>query len=306
MNTLKTADKPEIYTRRRLNALYREAGLKDNAFRTLRKYFCAMANLYGIVTLAKAYEIISSQSPRLVTKDEFLAFVDVARHECENYYLLNQEEIGTGTAGDVMEQEIIVRDVIDGGLPVYEELKQDQAGKPWYVPKKTALLAYDDVNYYEETPASDALVQFLISGLHLTLADAGKVFHEILLHVRSGDMSQQALFRRLGRMGLRFQKREDMLRFVELCAAFHNNSRLQANRGYTPFEIKAMKPETETAGVTADQMRKDVLEAGFPSRRQSGIAMPAPAASAHGKGKVGRNDPCPCGSGKKYKKCCGR
>jgi preprotein translocase subunit SecA len=27
-----------------------------------------------------------------------------------------------------------------------------------------------------------------------------------------------------------------------------------------------------------------------------------PAAS---EGKVGRNDPCPCGSGKKYKKCCG-
>ena len=23
-------------------------------------------------------------------------------------------------------------------------------------------------------------------------------------------------------------------------------------------------------------------------------------------GKVGPNDPCPCGSGKKYKKCCGR
>jgi SWIM/SEC-C metal-binding protein len=22
--------------------------------------------------------------------------------------------------------------------------------------------------------------------------------------------------------------------------------------------------------------------------------------------KVGRNDPCPCGSGKKYKKCCGQ
>jgi len=22
--------------------------------------------------------------------------------------------------------------------------------------------------------------------------------------------------------------------------------------------------------------------------------------------KVGRNDPCPCGSGKKYKHCCGR
>ena len=26
----------------------------------------------------------------------------------------------------------------------------------------------------------------------------------------------------------------------------------------------------------------------------------------HESPKVGRNDPCPCGSGKKYKKCCGR
>jgi preprotein translocase subunit SecA len=22
--------------------------------------------------------------------------------------------------------------------------------------------------------------------------------------------------------------------------------------------------------------------------------------------KIGRNDPCPCGSGKKFKKCCGK
>ncbi len=32
-------------------------------------------------------------------------------------------------------------------------------------------------------------------------------------------------------------------------------------------------------------------------------AAPAPAAPG---AKVGRNDPCPCGSGKKYKKCCGK
>lgn len=31
---------------------------------------------------------------------------------------------------------------------------------------------------------------------------------------------------------------------------------------------------------------------------------PAPMKAAAG--KVGRNDPCPCGSGKKYKHCCGR
>ncbi len=41
-------------------------------------------------------------------------------------------------------------------------------------------------------------------------------------------------------------------------------------------------------------------------------AMNAALSAAHTKPvvrdepKVGRNDPCPCGSGKKYKKCCGK
>jgi SEC-C motif-containing protein len=30
------------------------------------------------------------------------------------------------------------------------------------------------------------------------------------------------------------------------------------------------------------------------------------ATEMHQRSKVGRNDPCPCGSGKKYKRCCGR
>jgi len=31
----------------------------------------------------------------------------------------------------------------------------------------------------------------------------------------------------------------------------------------------------------------------------------APAVTAP-RAKIGRNEPCPCGSGKKYKKCCGQ
>ncbi len=36
-----------------------------------------------------------------------------------------------------------------------------------------------------------------------------------------------------------------------------------------------------------------------------GVAVPPKQVVRTGP-KVGRNDPCPCGSGKKYKKCCGR
>jgi preprotein translocase subunit SecA len=32
----------------------------------------------------------------------------------------------------------------------------------------------------------------------------------------------------------------------------------------------------------------------------------APVERAKADKEPGRNDPCPCGSGKKYKKCCGR
>jgi SEC-C motif-containing protein len=34
--------------------------------------------------------------------------------------------------------------------------------------------------------------------------------------------------------------------------------------------------------------------------------LPKPATQRNPQAKVGRNDPCPCGSGRKFKKCCGR
>ena len=44
---------PEEYTRQELNARYREIPLKDTTSRLLRKYFNAMANLYGIIPLTR-------------------------------------------------------------------------------------------------------------------------------------------------------------------------------------------------------------------------------------------------------------
>ena len=51
------------------------------------------------------------------------------------------------------------------------------------------------------------------------------------------------------------------------------------------------------------------LETGPEESEPSALPAPGPAVSGPlppGRGKVGRNAPCPCGSGKKYKKCCGR
>jgi uncharacterized protein len=51
----------------------------------------------------------------------------------------------------------------------------------------------------------------------------------------------------------------------------------------------------------ADARRKEFSKRVAPPPPPS----PPPEQAAHA-GRVGRNDPCPCGSGKKFKKCCGR
>ncbi len=57
------------------------------------------------------------------------------------------------------------------------------------------------------------------------------------------------------------------------------------------------RPQTELKRV---EVAKPVSE-GF----AGGEAQASPKKPVVNKDKVGRNDPCPCGSGKKYKKCCG-
>jgi preprotein translocase subunit SecA len=48
---------------------------------------------------------------------------------------------------------------------------------------------------------------------------------------------------------------------------------------------------------------------GASAATDAALSQPSPDAVAKPKvrtaEKVGRNDPCPCGSGKKYKRCCG-
>ena len=61
----------------------------------------------------------------------------------------------------------------------------------------------------------------------------------------------------------------ELQQLAQLMQKAHNHTRMWINRGYSPQEIR------ETMGAQKAKV------------------------------KIGRNDPCPCGSGKKYKKCCG-
>ncbi len=84
--------------------------------------------------------------------------------------------------------------------------------------------------------------------------------------------------------------------------------------GFEMFDgmVEAIREDTTKMILTVEIKGKE----GAPERKQ--VAKPTSESGAGGDGsvkkqpvrnkdqKVGRNDPCPCGSGKKYKKCCGQ
>jgi len=107
-------------------------------------------------------------------------------------------------------------------------------------------------------------------------------------------------------------KREAYQMFV----ALQNN--IQKQVVYSIFKIEAApggtkagnsnlvyKGANKTAGFSSYASRADNTNMSMPATIgavSSSVVKPAPIEH---KKKIGRNDPCPCGSGKKYKKCCG-
>ena len=328
-NSNSQAEMPEEYSRRLLNALYREIPLKDTTSRLLRKYFNALANLYGIVPVSKAYEIISEQNPRLVSKDKFLAFAEVARHESEDYYLLGLDELYIdGSATPLLEREIIDVSLIGENLDDYHALMKSQGGKPYYIPKKIQLLAFDNSVYCEETPDVLDFRQFLKEKINLSSMQENAIFNELVYAVHCRGTGLQQVMERINELGITFAEEDDFFAFASLFQGFHNNTRMQCNRGFTPNELFSMQlpeeriPKSLSFGpnirkglsdgtMDADELRKSILTMELPSEelRFNLLKELADAADTNQPvkktAKIGRNDPCPCGSGKKYKKCCG-
>ncbi len=320
---------PEEYTRRELNARYREIPLKDTTSRLLRKYFNAMANLYGIIPLHKAKEIIFSLSPKLVTEEEFLAFAEIARHECEDYYIMGDDEIYSDVGRTKpLDREIISAVLIAESIDCVIEIKRNQQGKPYYVPDRNHLLEYVDPCYCEDTPEMRKLRAFLKGNCDMSDEREAVVFEELLRGARLAAIQLADVFEYLDNLGVRLKSQRDVESFTALYNAFHNTTRMPCNRGYTPDEMMRVMPPKEgfkslslgpnikkylqTGEMDIEDFRKQILTMELPSEAMrfdllKQLADTKPSASQPEKQKkVGRNDPCPCGSGKKYKRCCGK
>ena len=149
-----------------------------------------------------------------------------------------------------------------------------------------ANISYDKVydageeNYIEATDSYKALAQFFMQKYSFNVLRAAEVVGEITIVLQNGGQMKDVV-KYLDSLEVLTQE-ESSIELVALLTAFHNTLRLWTLKGHTPGEIMSGH-----------------LDDGASKKR--GKVVPF---DARKKGKVGRNDPCPCGSGKKYKKCC--
>ena len=160
---------------------------------------------------------------------------------------------------------------LSGKTARIEELRQRQAHYSHYVPSATHMADYLDENFRETTHAFHAMCDFLTRTFQLREAIAIADALQILQYLESGS-DVDAFMRQLAATGIRFDSEDQLRSFAFLLGNLKSVSRFWSFCGHTPEEAANFEAKKGPVHVQ----------------------------------KVGRNDPCPCGSGKKYKKCCGR
>lgn len=326
---------PELYPPWKIQSLYKALPLPQPTVKLLLQYFDAFSNLYWIIPLQKAFDIYNSQNPP-IEEAHFLQFVEVARHDDCLFYILGEDEIYVDWEKEALPME---RLIVDKSLFMDDEdewaaLLQNQEGKPYYVPPKETLLKYSDEFYYEKTEEFFAFRDYLQKERKLSKIRAEDIADEMQLHAYMGNHDDLEFIQfNAERMGLKLDDMDDVVQFFEHFFALSNNTRMPINRGHTPNEMAAilnqkpgsvvfkdgLKKAIRDRMISIDDLRDFAAETAFPTNElqlsfldqvdqieKKLAAEDADRQNSKPAAYIPRNAPCPCGSGRKYKHCCGK
>jgi hypothetical protein len=151
---------------------------------------------------------------------------------------------------------------------------------PYYPFKKSQLLLASKDDYLEMTPALRDFLNFLEENYQFNKIELQVIGFNVVHIFRRKDGLNDVL--EYLQEIFELPTEEFILQLAEKLVVLHNTTRKWTLKGYNPIELRNVNKEH------TPQLSKK-KETNF----------------SHGK-KVGRNDPCPCGSGKKFKKCCGK
>lgn len=186
--------------------------------------------------------------------------------------LIRHISLGCGYA---LWEEYLVNDAFEANnYQDVPDLLKRIGDKPRYIPPKQEFLKYADPDYYEQVPEAALMRHYLLQDAELEPDLADEVLSELHFAIVLEAKPQQLLnILRDYEVPLPGGHMQIVL---DILFGMSNTTRLWSNNGLTPNELFER--------YERQHLRK----------------LPSKAV------KIGRNDPCPCGSGKKYKRCCGR
>ncbi|PAV29833.1 hypothetical protein CIL05_09540 [Virgibacillus profundi] len=159
---------------------------------------------------------------------------------------------------------------------------QSRSSVPFYPFTKQQLLAAGEPGFVEKNQSYMQLVKFLTNNFEIDREEADDYAEEMVYAARIGDGPNDVLSYLSHTFEL--DDMEIVQYLTDKITHLMNNTREWFLKGYTSTELFAQEKKhlrpLPTTKLNSSDDKKAV--------------------------KVGRNDPCPCGSGKKYKKCCGR
>lgn len=237
-------------------------------------YVVALTNLYGIVDKEKVIEIYNTQNDPKKTISDVEALMRNNKDELRKNHVEIEGRYFAHEALFVIENEL-------------EQLLRKQAGKPYYIPDKEVLLRYKDDEFHEETAQTKKMYRFLEKYVQSDNVNSVEdVFYEVLGNCEM-EVQPINIIHDLEQIGVTFPTEKEIIQALNLITDLYNHTRLWANNGFTPAELFELeKPYLKP--LPKEEFGKDLLNQPFNRSVK----------------RVRRNDPCPCGSGKKYKKCC--
>ena len=191
-------------------------------------------------------------------------------------------------------------------LPIFNSLLDEQADKSFYIPSAQQIDEICCRGYEASALAYKKLEKYFIKELNMPYEHATTWCLQVWANSMDGE-SPAAIINKLTEAGIEFHGEKQMGELVGLLMDAHNNTRMIENRGHKPIELSrsgfsgGMSTIVPGSSKAAEMLRESVLYL-----NKMGIPVDLDGNAVKVEKKIYPNDPCPCGSGKKYKKCCGR
>ena len=196
-------------------------------------------------------------------------------------------------------------------LPILENhefnsLLDEQADKSFYIPSAQQLDEICCRGYEASALAYKKLEKYFIKEMNMPYEHATTWCLQVWANSMDGE-SPAAIINKMTEAGIEFHGEKQMGELVGLLMDAHNNTRMIENRGHKPIELSGSDfSDGMPIIVPGSSKAAGMLRESVPYLNKMGIPVDLDGNAVKVEKKIYPNDPCPCGSGKKYKKCCGR